>query len=42
MKTASALLASLLVPMLGAMALAPPAWSQQTYPARPIRLVVPF
>ena len=37
------LLPSLLVMTLGwILVLAPPAWSQQPYPSRPIRLIVPF
>jgi tripartite-type tricarboxylate transporter receptor subunit TctC len=41
--TRGLLLPSLLVLTLGSiLVLAPPAWSQQPYPSRPIRLIVPF
>ena len=43
MKIGSSLLRPLLVATLaGMLALAPSAWSQQPYPSRPIRIIVPF
>jgi tripartite-type tricarboxylate transporter receptor subunit TctC len=42
MKIRSSLLPLLLVTIVGGILLGSPAWSQQPYPSRPIRLIVPF